>query len=80
MIHERRYQILGYIIENPGLKGLQLARVFKISGSSFFKIIYEFESIKIIVREKNGRTKKIFVTEKGLETFKNLQVIYELWR
>lgn len=80
MIYERNCKILEYIVENPGLKGIELARIFKMNCSSMLIVMHKFEKIGLIRREKNGRTKRIFVTEKGKEIFINLYTIKDKWR
>ena len=80
IFNKKRYLIFKYIIDNPGLKSTKIARNLEIKNNNIFTIINKFEKIGIITKGEQGTHKNIFVTEKGLEVFKYLNILYDVWK
>jgi len=80
MFNERTFKLLSCIVENPGITSIKIGRIMKINCSSALVSVNKFEMLGLIKRVKDGRSKPIFVTEKGKEMFKSLSVINNSWK
>jgi len=77
MISEFRYKVLETIVKNPGIAKTEISKNLKSFSDRAYSVIREFERLGLVYEEKKDNLRKsVFVTNKGLEIFKNLKVIY----
>jgi len=77
MISEFRYKVLETIVKNPGITKTEICKKIKSLSDRAYVVIREFEKLGLVYEEKKDNLRKsVFVTNKGLEIFKNLKVIY----
>ena len=57
----------------------ELTYQIKTTWSNLFKIIEHLEKLNIIITEKLGRTRKIYLTQTGVKIAQKLDELDKLW-
>jgi len=80
IISEKNFLILQQVINNPGTIVFKISRKLGKDASGVSLILKSFNEMGLIRKEEKGRRKKIFHTPKGLDLYKNLEIIRERWK
>jgi len=80
LVNETNFPILQQIANNPGIIIYKISRKLNKDKSRVSLITTYYETKGLIRKEQKGRRKKIFFTPKGLDLYKNLEIIRERWK
>lgn len=72
-------EILAQIYESSGMTQNELSRKLFVTKGNTAQLVKKMESCKLIYREASGRVKRLYLTDKGTETYLKLAAFLQSW-
>lgn len=71
--------ILGRIYDNPGITQNELSEKLLVTKGNIAQLVKKMEGCDLIYREQRGRTKHLYLTDEGEETYLRLLGFLQSW-
>lgn len=72
-------EILARIYESSGMTQNELSRKLFVTKGNTAQLVKKMESCNLIYREASGRVKRLYLTDKGTETYLKLAAFLQSW-
>jgi len=71
--------ILGRIYDNPGITQNELSKKLLVTKGNIAQLVKKMENCNLIYRDQKGRTKHLYLTDEGEETYLKLIDFLQTW-
>lgn len=71
--------ILGRIYDHPGITQKELSEKLLVTKGNIAQLVKKMENCGLIYREQNGRTKHLYLTDEGEETYLKVTDFLQCW-
>lgn len=71
--------ILGRIYDHPGITQNELSEKLLVTKGNIAQLVKKMENCDLIYREQKGRTKQLYLTDEGEETYLKVTDFLQSW-